>query len=113
MIRPRKWWLLLALPIAGIVVLAAWFVSGISERNGEYYDSIEDDPRAQPLLRAAEQEAKENLKDHPWNPENPKYRAGQLGFTHVYWKEKKRILREKYGISWWTPAQLNPGTAYD
>jgi len=31
----------------------------------------------------------------------------------LFWGEKKRILKEKYGINWKTPAELNPETMYD
>lgn len=32
---------------------------------------------------------------------------------HTYWKHKKRILKEDYGIEWGSPAQLNPGANFD
>ena len=38
---------------------------------------------------------------------------GDLGFCHVFWAEKKRILKEKYGIDWKTPAEQNPGLCID
>ena len=31
-----------------------------------------------------------------------------MGYCHLYWKVKKRILREKYKINWRTPSELNP-----
>jgi hypothetical protein len=98
--------------VVDMLIWAAWFASGIREKDGEYYDAIEDDPGIQPILRAAEKEARENLKDHPRNPNKTKD-PGVMGFTHVYWDEKKRILSERYGIRWRTRAQLNPCTAYD
>lgn len=36
-----------------------------------------------------------------------------IGYCHYYWAEKKRILREKYGIDWATPAELNPYCIFD
>lgn len=72
---------------------------GISIRR----DPIEDDPHVRPLIRAAEREADVELKDVP----------RQLGFVHAYWGTKKRILREKYGVEWRTPAELSPRVAFD
>ncbi|MBQ4585894.1 MAG: hypothetical protein IJA82_06770 [Clostridia bacterium] len=36
-----------------------------------------------------------------------------LGYCHLYWATKKRILKEKYGIDWKSPAELNPGVLFD
>ncbi len=36
-----------------------------------------------------------------------------LGTCHLYWKIKKRILRERYGIDWRSPSEMNPWTIYD
>lgn len=30
-----------------------------------------------------------------------------MGFCHVYWAEKRRILKEKYSIDWHSPSDLN------
>lgn len=38
---------------------------------------------------------------------------GQMGFCHTYWREIAAIAKEKYGIIWLSPAQLNPDTCYD
>ena len=69
------------------------------------HDPIEDDPEIRPLIDAATEEANEALADHP--------RRGQLGFCHVLWATKKRILREKHGIEWRTPSEMDPLTFYD
>lgn len=37
----------------------------------------------------------------------------QLGYCHCFWGEKKKILREEYGIEWYTPAEEDPSTCYD
>jgi hypothetical protein len=88
--------------IGGLV----WYFNAIPrERNCLLYDPIEDDPEVQPTLRASEQETDELLKEHP--------RQGQLGFCHIYWGPKKSILKNKYGITWRTPAELNPTVAFD
>lgn len=36
-----------------------------------------------------------------------------LGFCHTYWATKKRILKEDYGIIWYSPAEENPLVSYD
>lgn len=37
----------------------------------------------------------------------------QLGFCHIYWSTKKRILLEDYGIEWITPSESNPDIMFD
>lgn len=36
-----------------------------------------------------------------------------LGYCHTYWRVKKRILKEKYGIDWLSPADRFPGMLFD
>lgn len=36
-----------------------------------------------------------------------------LGACHVLWGMQKRILRERYGIDWKTPAEQNPDIMFD
>ena len=40
-------------------------------------------------------------------------RGGYLGYCHLYWATKKRILKEKYSLDWKSPAELNPHILYD
>ena len=40
-------------------------------------------------------------------------RGGYLGYCHLYWATKKRILKEKYSIDWKSPSELNPHILYD
>ena len=49
-------------------------------------------------------------------PDNPERAADvlcQLGSCHRLWAIQKSILKEKYGITWYTPAELNPEIKYD
>jgi hypothetical protein len=71
--------------------------------NGLRYDPIEDDPAIQPLLAKADQEASQ---------EYPPERAYK-GYYPIFWPIKKRILKDKYGIDWQTPRELNPNWAFD
>ncbi len=36
-----------------------------------------------------------------------------LGFCFFYWSAKKEILKEKYGIDWKSPSELNPHVMFD
>ncbi|MFO0803473.1 MAG: hypothetical protein U0791_10180 [Gemmataceae bacterium] len=67
------------------------------------HDPIEDEPHVHPLLKLAEQEAESLLKDEP----------RRMGFGHAFAATKKQILRQKYGIEWRTPAEMNPHIAFD
>ena len=66
-------------------------------------DKKEQDPKFQKQFeedtKAAEEECKE-IK-------------GQMGYCHAFWGAKKRILKEKYGINWKTPAEMNPHCKFD
>lgn len=39
--------------------------------------------------------------------------GGYMGFCHKYWCTKKRILKEKFGIKWESPVDLNPMVNFD
>lgn len=53
--------------------------------------------------KEVEKRIKKILKDEP----------RMLGFCHRYWAIKKKILREDYGIIWYTPAECNPDVIFD
>ena len=36
-----------------------------------------------------------------------------LGYCHIYWEAKKRILHDEYGIDWKTPAERYPTIIFD
>lgn len=38
---------------------------------------------------------------------------GKLGYCHLIWCKRKRILKEKYNIDWKTPAEMNPDVIFD
>ena len=49
-------------------------------------------------------------------PHDPAHAAevlSQIGSCHTLWDIQKRILKEKYGITWYTPAELNPDVKFD
>jgi hypothetical protein len=67
------------------------------------HDKIEDNPKYRTQIEVAEKEAEEECKAI----------KGKMGYCHVYWGTKKRILKEKYGIKWKSPAELNKHTKFD
>lgn len=73
--------------------------------SGLYYDPVEDDPRYAEVFRKIDAEVQEALANHP--------QRGSMGFVHLVWETKKRILLQKYGIGWKTPAELNPQVMFD
>lgn len=49
-------------------------------------------------------------------PDNPQMAVSflpQRGCCHRIWSMQKTILKEKYGITWYTPAELNPDIIFD
>ena len=58
-------------------------------------------------------EAKRLLEMYPNEPEHAARLFIQLGSCHWIWAEKKRILKEKYGIIWYAPSEVNPDCIYD
>jgi hypothetical protein len=103
----------LTIVLLGSVLLGCTIMGGLvwyfndypRERNGLLYDPIEDDPEVQPTLRASEHETDELLKEHP--------QRSHFGFCHLYWGTKKSILKNRYGITWRTPVEMNPKIKFD
>jgi hypothetical protein len=69
------------------------------------HNPIEDDPRYKTVFEKIDTEVNEALKDHPMR--------GKFGFVHVFWVTKKAILKNKYGIEWRSPAEMNPHILFD
>ena len=55
-------------------------------------------------------EAKRLMPDHP---EQAAQVFMQLGSCHRLWTMQKNILKEKYGITWYTPDVLHPEIKFD
>ena len=74
-------------------------------------DPFGDDPESMKVsMSKIIEEAKRLL---PSNPEQAAELFMQLGSCHTLWALQKRILKEKYGITWYTPAELHPDIRYD
>jgi hypothetical protein len=75
------------------------------KRSGLYYDPVEDDPRHAEVFKAIDDEVKEVLAYYP-------PREGR-GSVFSYWETKKSLLKQKYGIDWRSPGELNPQVIFD
>jgi hypothetical protein len=77
----------------------------------EFFKTLRADLKAQDELRKKRiEEAKELL---PTDPARAAELLSKLGSCHTLWALQKRILKEKYGITWYTPAELNPDVKFD
>jgi hypothetical protein len=69
------------------------------------YDPIERDPKIRPYIEVADIETEKELENHP--------QRGQDGFFFIFCATKKRILKEKFGIGWKPPHEMNPDILFD
>lgn len=67
------------------------------------HDPIEEDPEIARIIQKVDRMVR---RRHILRPKG-------MGYCHQYWAEKKRILRQEYGIDWRSPAEMNPGTMFD
>jgi hypothetical protein len=66
-----------------------------------FRDPIEDDPKLRPVIEEAHALA---IAAEP---------TRGRGSCHRLWHAKKKILKERFGIEWFSPAEMNPGTKFD
>lgn len=66
------------------------------------YDLVQRTPEWENCIYEVEKDCVERLKDHPRG----------MGFCHAYWPVKRELLA-KHGITWHTPAQMNPKVMFD
>jgi hypothetical protein len=71
----------------------------------DLHDPIEDDPRMKIIISEVEAEVAVKLQDSGMERE--------IGYCHLVWQEMKEVLRERLGIIWFPPPQMNPSTLYD
>ena len=87
-----------------------------SERCLAREDKDEDDAFASLYKSQRESTVKKLNEAKRLMPDNPEQAAQvfmQLGSCHTLWALQKRILKEKYGITWYTPAELHPEIKFD
>ena len=100
-------------------VVYSLYVNEEIERSERYLareDKDEDDAFAS-LYRSQRESTEKKLNEAkrlmPDNPEQAAQVFMQLGCCHTLWALQKRILKEKYGITWYTPSELNPDVKFD
>jgi hypothetical protein len=71
------------------------------QRGGFEYDPVEDTPEYKAVIKEVAALTERELNG----------RRG-LGTCHYYWSIKKRLLAER-GITWRSPAEMNPGVLFD
>ncbi len=82
------------------------YLKALSTQRSDYlYDPIQDDPALKDAFEFAGAEARHLAKAGGLE--------GKLGTCHFMWDVQRRVLREKYGITWFSPKQMNPGVRYD
>ncbi len=99
--------------------LAERYVEFYKDGKHRYFiDPQELDPELSEIFEKVDREAKSYLDG--WKKERrEKLKESEMEFMglrggcHVLWAEKKRILNQKYGINWLSPAQMNPGIVFD
>lgn len=67
-------------------------------------DPAEEDPHLAAVLLRATLEVDKELERED---------RSIMGFCHLFWRTKKRILWEQYGLAWRTPAEMNPHVLID
>lgn len=70
---------------------------------GEKFDPRESDPQLRRIFALVDAAAERAVSNTPRDER----------FIFHFWSVKKRMLRQKHGIDWKTPAELNPNIAYD
>jgi len=77
------------------------------DREGLRYDIKERDPKFKKIFKAAEEEARRAIETK-FN-----FRTDMKAFIHALKEETKRILKEKNGLDWKTPREMNPYARLD
>ena len=95
------------------------FVKEEIERSEAYlaWEEETDDPVLKSFYNsqreATEKQINEAKRLLPDDPEQAAQVFMQLGSCHRLWDMQKTILKEKYGITWYSPDELNPEMIYD
>lgn len=65
------------------------------------HDPIEDDPLIHPMIAEAAAQAEAEVPD------------SGMGWCYSVWEAQQRILRNRFGIEWFDPSEMNPGSLFD
>lgn len=102
--------------IDGITRLEYDMANGGEDEESVYDDEFDAPTEYDIYLRKKTnriKEAKKLLEKYPDHPERAARLFIQLGSCHWIWAMKKRILKEKYGITWYAPSEVNPDCIFD
>ena len=100
----------------GIASMEYDLANGVEDEESVYDDEFDAPTEYNIYLRKKSNRIKEAKRLLEMYPDKPEYAARlfmQLGSCHWIWAEKKRILKEKYGIIWYAPSEVNPDCIYD
>jgi len=95
------------------------FVKEEIERSEAYLAREEetDDPVIKSFYNSQRESTEKQINEAkrllPDDPEQAAQVFMQLGSCHRLWDMQKTILKEKYGITWYSPDELNPEIIYD
>ena len=84
-----------------------------SERYLERENAEEDDVLYRLLRESTEKKLNEAKMLMPDHPEQAAQVFMRLGSCHRIWAIQKQILKEKYDITWYSPAELHPEIKFD
>ncbi len=82
-----------------------WFSHGQLSDGHFRHDAVERIPANQAVFQTIDKEVDQTVKSHPMN--------GTFGFAHTWSGVKRRILYWKYGVDWYSPADMTPGVIVD
>jgi hypothetical protein len=86
------------------------------------HDPIEDDPAIRPLFLAVCEEATREIEElqhqeidelNQQSPDVAELLQSGRGKCHRIWARIKELLRERHGIEWRSPRELNPWVIFD
>ncbi len=101
------------------VELAEKYVARYEEKpRSWFFDPIELTPEFESIIGQVELDVSEFIE--AWKvqrlaelKEKGLEFMGLRGMSHVVAREKQKILKEKYGINWKTPSQMNKNVVFD
>jgi hypothetical protein len=90
--------------------------------DGILHDPIEDDPMIRPLFLAAYQDAVREVEEwhaqhiaelEQQSPAEADMARSGRGLCHRIWARTKELLKERHGIEWRSPREMNPCVVFD
>ena len=90
----------------------------VSQQQGRmFHDPLEDDPALAAIIKQVESEAEvlavEEFEEFLRESGLPSGLTPGMGRCHHIWGIMQKLLRERHGIDWLTPAEMNPWVNID